>query len=58
MQLSVWATDTIAPPSIHILRIALRYNMPGNEITKVSYLLRFINKTRAQFGFTPEISIF
>ena len=45
---SAWAANAIAPASMHILCIALRYNSQTSlKITKVSYLLRFFNKARA-----------
>ena len=41
--------NAIVPASMHILCIALRYliSQTSLRITKVSYLLRFFNKTRA-----------
>ena len=47
-QLSAWAADTIAPASMHILCIGLRYNKPNKpENHEVSYLLCFFNNTKA-----------
>ena len=46
----MWAVNSIAPAGMHILCIGLRYNAQSKpENHKVSYLLRFYDKTGASF---------
>ena len=48
----MWAADTIAPAGMHILCIAHEIiNQTNFKITKVFFILRYFNKTRASVLF-------